>query len=631
MFFKTKFKLTSPPRLFRFNERVTIGSAFVFADTRELNDGDLNEFLVSSVSQDQSGIQILPIIGQEVEIAGIKVVTEIPTLHLRSITSDKSIYYEGRDEIKLLVLDLFNPGNKTTIKLRSGDEEVEEQSVYLNEYGMAELTLHNLPISPYSVDFTNASSKTPACTFLVAEYKLVPLVGRLNNRSLNGTELEVEVGLESFGVLVNGRVRLELLDGSNRIDMVKVKVVEGVVKAKLNLEGEGPHSINVQLVEDPSRTATIPLIGSRISDRRLTTFSLLGHKITGSLMPGKDTYEVKGIHLKEGEVCQTPFNLQRVDLKFVKLTATQAIQSACFVIRKPDWKHNSSDPELSSDIFILERTQIEVGETVELEIAQPLRILHVGAIVDDNPWEGWAAIVPPCEFEASIRVPERVIPGKEMLLKIDTSGADSLVYITVKDARLTTSDTPASRLAGQIKSLVESISENVDTGYIKQTLFEKFPDNKNIVGWLKIIEGEDVGRCLPLGFNLNFIGSASDRDHIIYVQDEFMRDNHAFIFYNSDNGSFLLCDFRSNGTFLSCVSEDGISYGDFSRIEKADLLNGDMIRMGSTKFLFECWPIDFLKEKFVSPDPYKGAAHNQPKGFFSTLIDFTRNIYRSHR
>ena len=41
----------------------------------------------------------------------------------------------------------------------------------------------------------------------------------------------------------------------------------GKARTAFKLTGEGPHVVNVQLVTDPGRTASIPIVGSRAADR----------------------------------------------------------------------------------------------------------------------------------------------------------------------------------------------------------------------------------------------------------------------------------------------------------------------------------------------------------------------------
>ena len=87
--------------------------------------------------------------------------------------------------------------------------------------------------------------------------------------------LKFEIQLETFGTPVEGAVRLELLDNGARVAEATADAKAGVVKSSFPLTGKGPHAINVQLKEDASKTASVPIVGSREAERSPTTFSLV--------------------------------------------------------------------------------------------------------------------------------------------------------------------------------------------------------------------------------------------------------------------------------------------------------------------------------------------------------------------
>jgi hypothetical protein len=82
--------------------------------------------------------------------------------------------------------------------------------------------------------------------------------------------------------------------------------------------------MNVQLVSDPARTATVPIVGSRAAERSRTVFSPLGAEVTGSLPPSGGSHPVRGIYLDEGAYRTTPFRLERVDADRARITAVAA-------------------------------------------------------------------------------------------------------------------------------------------------------------------------------------------------------------------------------------------------------------------------------------------------------------------
>jgi hypothetical protein len=261
----------------------------------------------------------------------------LPALSLGVVTSDKALYREGRDEVRLLAVDPLSPGGKAVVEIRANGSDFAKHPVVLNASGAAALDLRDLPVGEYEARLRGAPSKSPACSFTVAEYRLAPLVASLTERSVSGEPqvLSFELRLETFGTPVEGGVRLELTDSGARVAEATVEAREGVVKSTFPLTGKGPHAINVQLTADPSRTATVPIVGSREEERSETTFSALGAEVKGSLLPREGARLVRGLYLAEGAHVTTPFRLERVDTRKARIVAASAAESVRIVIVNP--------------------------------------------------------------------------------------------------------------------------------------------------------------------------------------------------------------------------------------------------------------------------------------------------------
>lgn len=264
---------------------------------------------------------------------------ELPSLSLAVVTSDKALYREGRDEARIFALDPLSPGAAAVIEVKRSAGDYARHPVVLDACGAASLDLRGLPVGDYKVQFVGAPPGSPACSFTVAEYRLAPLVASLVNRSVSGDpqELSFELLMEAFGEPVDGAVRLELMDRGSRVAEASAEAKGGVVKSSFPLSGEGPHSINVQLKADPSRTATVPIVGSRKEERSLTTFSSLGAEVKGSLLPSEGARAVRGIFLEEGAHVTTPFRLERVDAKrnVARITAASAAEGVRILVIDP--------------------------------------------------------------------------------------------------------------------------------------------------------------------------------------------------------------------------------------------------------------------------------------------------------
>ncbi|KAF0224247.1 MAG: hypothetical protein FD167_4936 [bacterium] len=110
----------------------------------------------------------------------------IPKLRLASITSDKALYREKKDDVHLLLLDPINPDTDAVVEVRANAAEFSRHSIHFNPAGVATLLLKDLPTGNYEVKFRNAPTEEPTCTFTVAEYRLAPLVASLIDRRLDG-------------------------------------------------------------------------------------------------------------------------------------------------------------------------------------------------------------------------------------------------------------------------------------------------------------------------------------------------------------------------------------------------------------------------------------------------------------
>jgi len=425
--------------------------------------------------------------------------------------------------------------------------------------------------------------RAAALGVLVARRPLreVPLVATLVDRrlELGGANLVVQIRIESFGSPVDGRVQLELLDRGSRLAQISAEAQGGLVNARFAMSGAGPHSINVQLAADPSRTATVPIVGSRAAERSQTTLSPLGNEVKGSLLPSEGSRPVRGIFLEDGAARSTPFRLERVDTEKARITAATRVETARIVVIDPtypaarpdavdpvtgphpahfdekyklgeklfiqgkieaahavfdealasqtgaphpnyryylaccfaregsvlpaldmlrgalrdgfrDFDHMAADDDLSAlrghpafeaikaggrkEIAL---DDVEAGAVIEVDMPGPLGLLAIGAYVSGEPWEGWAALITPAAIAPRITVPERATPGGEARIEIDSGRAvdGASVYLVIKDARLLTPDTPASRLAGGIKAYAEGAGKALTVGKVAPADLEAKP------------------------------------------------------------------------------------------------------------------------------------------------------------
>ena len=134
--------------------------------------------------------------------------------------------------------------------------------------------------------------------------------------------------LETFGVPVEGRVGIDLLEQGRRVERLEGTCHEGLLSTVLTLAGAGPFEVALQLLAHPSRTASVPLVGSRAEERSLTVFSALGTEVEGALLPWDDSRCVRGVWLGEGATRTTPFRVESIDGGTVRVVAAVAAEHA---------------------------------------------------------------------------------------------------------------------------------------------------------------------------------------------------------------------------------------------------------------------------------------------------------------
>jgi hypothetical protein len=337
-----RFKLSSRDETKHLTDQnVIVGEAFAFLDTSALKASGL-QWLFKLMGQSvTSKPHIVSLVGPEsVELFGFTISPlKIEPLFLQCIISDKPLYRTEKDSINILVLNPLAPKSTSTVLLRSSGQTFSRHTLDLGANGEGILILRDLPVGEYDMVFEGQTES--ACQFIVAEYRMAPLVAALtaSNMGADG-KLHVTLNVESFGVPVNANLRLSLLERNQVKAMENVTAIDGKVTAAFALTGEGQHSINVQVSDEPTKTATVPLRGSRESERSQTVFSQLGTEVVGSLLPigGKP---VRGIYLAEGALNTSPIALDRVDDEKAHFTVNSEMSLLKVVVVDPTFPRPS--------------------------------------------------------------------------------------------------------------------------------------------------------------------------------------------------------------------------------------------------------------------------------------------------
>lgn len=325
----------------RAGKGVAVGKAFAFVFPSAFAHPELAWVRSTFGPKTVEAPRIFSLLGPEaVALPGVTIrPLDLPALSLAQVTCDKELYREGRDSVHLLALDPLAPHSGATLVMALDGVEFARHYVWLNASGAATIALRDLPPGGYAVSFAGAPDDAPACEFTVAEYRLAPLVASLVDRRLEGVarRLWVRLRVESYAVPVEGSVRVELSEQGRPRGCVMATAANGLAEATFALDGDGPFSINLSLASDPSRTATVPIPGSRAAERSPTVFSTLGDEVDGSLLPSPGSRPVRGLFLDDGRRRTTPFRLERVDTRRVRLTASVAAGPIAVAVVDPSF------------------------------------------------------------------------------------------------------------------------------------------------------------------------------------------------------------------------------------------------------------------------------------------------------
>jgi MshEN domain len=425
-----------------------MGKAFAFLN-RELVAQDLP-------SLDSDRHHILCSLGKGAAIEGLAlpVLPLPPRPNLRVVTCDKELYYENRDSIHLLIYDPMGADGECPLTLRQGRLVVRQLSPILGAFGQAEWTLDALPVGDYEV----VAQGETLCSFKVAAYSLAPLVATLQDRVKEDDDfLQVTLRVESYGTPLEGGIWTTLRSGHGQQRRVFGMVKGGILRARLQLDGAGPYAIDLQHAEQTELTATVPLPGTRKSERVGVPISGLSPAWEASLLPTQRSHPIRELHVTSVVNEDSLFQLERVDTSRARLTARRPAAPVSVAVL---------DPCRQSEPRVLTWESVEIGQVLEFDLPSPLGVIAIGAFLDDEPWEGWAINLAPSGVTPELALPDSSPAGEPVTIEVRTS-QESPVYLLVKDARLQNQDRPATRLASRLLQQIRDWKVKSRTGMVK--------------------------------------------------------------------------------------------------------------------------------------------------------------------
>lgn len=434
-------------------------------------------------------------------------------LDLAILCSDRALYREHVDPACLLAYDPMQTDRKTIATVYQNGVPLRQEEIALNSLGAGTLKLEGLQGGEYEVFWGKAR-----CAFRVASYQLAPLEARVLAQERTGQNLELELGLNSYGEPFEGPVDVRLRDPQQCLRSATAQTRNGVLRVFASLSGEGPFCLELQSLADPSRTAMLPLMGTSWEYRTPTVLSGLGEELVCSLLPSEGCQESRGLYLTKGASLDSPFRMEQLEPGRVRLIATRAVEAACVVIHDPSCWHRPGHPTAAEPRAQLARLLFDDGhhddaasllaspatpaelflKSCLLECKQGLRSAYAAGYrfeppdrwlqpalqpfrevllpalgVDDSVdldlpapvgvlfvgaidrGEPWEArVVLPVASELQVSI-EASSDASEMVFQSDARQ----LYVVVKDARLVTPTTPGSALAARLKDYAENRGE----------------------------------------------------------------------------------------------------------------------------------------------------------------------------
>ncbi|MBX9641255.1 MAG: hypothetical protein K2X97_16445, partial [Mycobacteriaceae bacterium] len=155
-----------------------------------------------------------------------------------------------------------------------------------------------------------------------------------------------------------------------------------------------------------------------------------------------------------------------------------------------DFAHMQTDPDLSNlhkDERFAEISSggftefkfedLPVHHQIDIPGTKAVTLLALGAVVDNQPWEGWTSYISPTQLNVKVESDGEFKSGQmgRLKVKVNCKNKKSIAYMLVKDARLLSQDKPEARLAASIKEYVQGSSKELKLEFPSQTLAQVLP------------------------------------------------------------------------------------------------------------------------------------------------------------
>jgi hypothetical protein len=460
-------------------ERVSVGEQFVFADASPRRpialslDGE--QFLVLTqatiISRHRHGVGFGETFIQAAkrEKKPPSPAVELPRLpapvgpDLTAVITERKIY-RPKDEAHIFILAPDAPGGEVEMEVQLAGQQITRERVALDEAGLALRPYADLEEGEYTIlvrQVRHGDFRPVQCTFSVAEFTLSPLIALLERHTYDAGELAFRLRVLALSVPYSGQVELALQSGDRVVETQEAEVRDGSVEARFDVQKhEGP--FRIQVTTPDGETASVFFPGTGRTERERITLCPLGRVAEAGLLPGEDTFEVRGLHIGYDGVETTPLRLESAASRTGKLVADLRAAAVQVVTFHP----------LTGESAVYEFRDVNVGDTLEFPVDAPYTLFTVGLLGPRMPYEAWGVVVRPTDVTARLSAPKKAEPGAEIAVCVETDRPASCLFL-VYDARLE-HESPAPKLGKQLMDAVRGATQRLKE-QVAVTLADKPP------------------------------------------------------------------------------------------------------------------------------------------------------------
>jgi DNA-binding transcriptional MerR regulator len=454
---QVSIEITNGDEYNKIRENLRIGASFVFADKVSGEAATKLHALLygQKAGGGETSRAVMPVTST-LSLPGATARAGDATKAIAIVLADKDIYREGTDVARLFVFCPTASGEKVKANVWLDGAMLDEMSLELDENGCGLIRVPTLVSGRYEVNVAGGGW-VAGTSFESARYELAPFVVTLGSVKKDGSKIGVLLKAESLSNKFSGPARLELMEGEVVKETVSVEFKDGDAATVFSATNtEGALAIRVINEAKPTLIANVPLPGSARAEREETEMSRLGDVVSVSLMPGGSSTEAMGLHYTKTGKTNSPITLKSCVARAAELKFNSDASDVVVFVR--DVSTGAS--------FVREVGNVKKGQVKKVQLEATLSVVHVGAFINDQPWEGHAAVVKPAGKGVSLKVAEKAAPGEA--IEIDVKGPKgATVLLKIVDKRLRVQYEPIVKAASIIKEAVASVLKGKVTGKVK--------------------------------------------------------------------------------------------------------------------------------------------------------------------